>query len=334
MATTPSDVGITAGAGTLINTVDITNGGNTDKRQVMCVGGPDLADLTNIAAVVSSAPSSSVLGVVVRPVDMELTQAVSLTTNGTTQALTVLGRTAFGLELTSLGTGGTVVFEGLISSTWIAFDMWRETTESYITGNISVADSYWAEAVGPVTQVRVRVTGITSGTITGTIIAGYQPVGHAEYVADVNGTMSPVIAIVGGSDGTNARALSVDSSGNVSIKRKPDATSTFAPTNVDSTALEASHILKASAGVLYGFTGYSARTTSQFIQVHNTTTLPADTAVPIVVIFIPPGPVSFSWDAPAELGKFFSTGITICNSTTGPTKTIGSADCWFNASIS
>lgn len=120
---------------------------------------------------------------------------------------------------------------------------------------------------------------------------------------------------------------------NAAIKRAPDATSTFAPTSVDSTALEASHILKASAGVLYGVTGYSARTTSQFIQVHNTTTVPGDTAVPIVVFFIPAGPVSFSWDAPAQFGKFFSTGITICNSTTGPAKTLGSADCWFNASL-
>jgi hypothetical protein len=120
---------------------------------------------------------------------------------------------------------------------------------------------------------------------------------------------------------------------NAAVKRAPDATSTFAPTSVDSTALEASHILKAAAGVLYGFTGYSARTTSQFIQVHNSATLPADTAVPVIVFFVPAGPVSFSWDAPAQFGKFFSAGITTCNSTTGPTKTIGSADCWFNASL-
>jgi hypothetical protein len=67
---------------------------------------------------------------------------------------------------------------------------------------------------------------------------------------------------------------------------------------------------------------------AQFIQLHDAAALPADTAVPEVFITVPASS-NFSIDF-GQYGRTFVNGIVICNSTTGPTKTIGAANCWFD----
>lgn len=102
----------------------------------------------------------------------------------------------------------------------------------------------------------------------------------------------------------------------------------FAPANNPSTAYEASRIIKAGNGILFGVSGYNSKTSAQFIQLHDSAALPADTAVP-VELFSVPASSNFSIDFGVH-GKAFGLGVVVCNSSTGPTKTIGSADCWFS----
>ncbi|MDT5061504.1 MAG: hypothetical protein QOH63_1963 [Acidobacteriota bacterium] len=100
---------------------------------------------------------------------------------------------------------------------------------------------------------------------------------------------------------------------------------------VNSSALEASHILKASPGTLISLMGYNSKGSAQFIQLLDSATLPADAAVPALV-FTVPASSNFSVDVPIT-GLPFTAGIVVCNSSTAASKTIGSADCFFTGVI-
>lgn len=103
----------------------------------------------------------------------------------------------------------------------------------------------------------------------------------------------------------------------------PLAISTYAPDIDVSAAAEASSVSKASTGVLYGFTFSNANASTRYLQFYNSTTVPADTAVPFATFECPSGKtISGEWPK----GRYCATGIAWANSSTQNTKTIGSAD--------
>lgn len=100
-------------------------------------------------------------------------------------------------------------------------------------------------------------------------------------------------------------------------------------TNASSAAYEASHIIKAAPGQLFKLSVYSSKAAAQWIQLHDAAALPADGAVPVLSLNIATvADLVLDWSI---FGRNFANGIVVCNSTTGPTKTIGAADCFFDA---
>lgn len=121
-----------------------------------------------------------------------------------------------------------------------------------------------------------------------------------------------------------------------SVAFKPVVSATYSPLWF-SAAADATCLVKASPGHLFGFRVTNVNTALRYVQLFNLTAVPADTTVPDKVIPLPAG----SATVPAALGMaaefgnngvYFSTGIVICVSTTKTTLTAATdADHTVNA---
>jgi len=158
-------------------------------------------------------------------------------------------------------------------------------------------------------SINGKITAVNTGAVT--VASSALPTGAA--------TQTTLASIDGKVTACNTGAV-VISSGTVTA-------STATASLANSTAYETSRVVKASAGTLLSLTGYNSGP-AQFLQVFNSTTVPANGVAPVLVVAVPAtSSFAFEW----RNGVPLSTGISISNSSTGPTKTIGSADCYFTA---
>lgn len=101
--------------------------------------------------------------------------------------------------------------------------------------------------------------------------------------------------------------------------------------NVTSLAYSDHIVVSTRPIILLGFTIYSSAAAAQFIQLHNSATLPADDAVP--VLMLPVAATDFLPGWWGSEGRYFSNGLVICNSSLPTVKAIGAADCWFDIQV-
>ena len=256
---------------------------------------------SNTVGLIRNVPTPEVAGVVVSP--------FALTAASTSEAV--------GTANGSVQTGGvrTINISGVRGQKAYLYADAITGTLTYAAETAPDGVTFTAAAMQPIaggaTVTSVAATGTAALPAAGT------------YVVDLNGATAVRVHCTAYTSGTMFGALK--------IVNVPNASDGSILTKVASTAQEASHVLKASAGKLISLVGYNNSATAQYIQLFDSATVPADTTVPVYSFYVQ-GTSNFSLDN-ASIGIPFTTGIAVSNSSTLATKTIGSANCWFTAVV-
>jgi hypothetical protein len=212
-----------------------------------------------------------------------------------------------------------------------------QTVRSILSGRTTPAASTFSDATIKAASTAVAATDLPLAVglhPTSPLPAGSNTIGSITTVSTVTNLSQMggvAINLNSGVRATGTQRVTIATDDIVQMKILPDATTTYAPTSATTTVYATSLVGKASAGVLYRITGYNSLASAQFIQVHAAASLPANGAVPIL-IFSVPASSNFSFDM-GFYGRYFATGILVCNSTTGPTLTVGAANCWFDVLV-
>ena len=176
-----------------------------------------------------------------------------------------------------------------------------------------------------------------------TISSAYRLNVHTLGIIAAGATAGSYVYEMGGTDGTNTRMISTDTSGRLilgagtnaigGVYQAPNATSAAGIAPSATSALAGSLVLKASAGNLYGLT-VTTSTVAGYVMLFNATSAPADGAVtPTKCIYLgaAPSTVAISWrSGPAS---YYSTGITAVFSTTGCFTKTASATAFLDGDV-
>lgn len=152
--------------------------------------------------------------------------------------------------------------------------------------------------------------------------------GYASSTPPANVTVADIVRLWVGLNGT----LKTDFA--YSLNSTDDAIQAFPPSTastVATTAYAASLVAKAAPGTLVSLSVYNSALTPLFVQLHNTTSVPADGVAPVLSLTVATV-VNLVLNFPLT-GMPFTTGITVVGSTTGPTKTLATAVLYITAVI-
>lgn len=213
-------------------------------------------------------------------------------TAASSNSITFNGENAVAVQLTGTW-AATVVFERTIDGT-----NWHPATVSSSGQNYSSVTGnglFFINAAGAI-GARIRVTSFTSGTIASSIYAatGIFPVSIISAVSGMYNATLPTLSDKG------VAALQLDSSGRQIITNgtlmagedltnntlgttpKPVNSSAYAPSfyQMPGTAVTTANI-KSTPGSVLSFRATNANAAVRYIQIHNTTTAPAASAVPL-----------------------------------------------------